>query len=136
VRDQLWAEGAELWRRHGVVWRGAVELAPERHQQYKIEDPWREVVERWLGEADIDGNLNAARLDLATSTVLGEALNIHSGQYDKAKANRLGAVMRSLGYDIAVSRSTWLEGEARKNLRKVWRPQKPLLLMFPNKKRG
>lgn len=47
-RDQLWAEGKELYKQHGVMWQRAEEEGSEQTEQFVIEHEWTEPIRRWL----------------------------------------------------------------------------------------
>jgi predicted P-loop ATPase len=48
VRDQLWAEGAHLFRTNGVMWQDAERLAKDEHAEFAVTDPWDRAVHDWL----------------------------------------------------------------------------------------
>ena len=47
-RDQLWAEGAVLFRKSGIFWKKAEQLARPEHDQFMVTDPWDQLIESWL----------------------------------------------------------------------------------------
>ena len=55
-RDQLWAEGAVLFRDIGVAWQDAERLGRYEHEQFMVTDPWDANLARWLGLAGRDVN--------------------------------------------------------------------------------
>lgn len=55
-RDQLWAEGAVLFRDIGVAWQDAERLGRYEHEQFTVTDLWDANLARWLGLAGRDVN--------------------------------------------------------------------------------
>ena len=55
-------------------------------------DPWQEALEH------VQGWAHNGREMIATSTLLGDVLNIPGGQYDTIKAKRLARAMKALGW--------------------------------------
>ncbi|WP_397533407.1 VapE domain-containing protein [Roseateles sp.] len=52
--EQLWAEGAALFKMHGIEFRDAERLAAERHANFAAVDPWEDVVSEFLDSPDYD----------------------------------------------------------------------------------
>ncbi len=119
VRDQLWAEGAALFRRVGVAWQDAERLAIEEggaHERYTVEDSWASLVSAWLEAPEPFGGLDEEGQALGvayhgagvtvgrgaspftSADVLAGALKFSPGQMDMRSQKRIGAVLRSLGY--------------------------------------
>lgn len=99
-RDQLWAEAAVRWSADGVAWSEAERLAKGEHDAFRIVDgSWEASVERWLDDQDIAGDPNSERLDLSTTSVLVEALNMDAKNIKRADEMRVAKVMQVLGYE-------------------------------------
>lgn len=110
-RDQLWAEGLWLFRRHGVLWQDAFTLAPAEHSKFKVGDPWLEPIAGWLARDDMDGPRSTAYVK--TIDVLLSALGFNVQRITRKEELRVGKVMRLLG---------WKKGNRRVDgvLAKVW----------------
>ena len=89
-RDQLWAEGRELYRQHGVLYKQAERLAKAEHEAYEITDVWREPIERWLKDME---------RPFALGELLSDALEMPPKQQLKTDENRAASVLKALGYD-------------------------------------
>lgn len=112
AREQLWAEGAALFRGlvagvgAGVAWRDAEELAKAEHDAYKRVDEWETAIRDWLdgcdGLDDTDGAVaGRARGDapFAVLDVLCGALGMSVKEVDIKAQMRCGSVLRGLGYE-------------------------------------
>lgn len=97
-RDQLWAEAVVLWREHGVLYKGAEELAAAEHGQFKDVDPWFAPVVRWLLEDDpLNGGAPVDRPYMwGTADVLVGALGKREGDLKRADQMRVGAILKGL----------------------------------------
>ena len=119
ARDQLWSEGAVLFRRLGVAWQDAERLAVVdggAHDRYTVEDSWAGLVSTWLDAPETFGGLDEGGNALSVTVhgmgatvgrgdspftiadVLIGALKFAPGQIDMRSQKRVGAVLRSLGY--------------------------------------
>lgn len=119
-REQLWAEGLFYWRQFGVMWEDAERLARLEHAEFTIEDPWADVVWRWLHEKDLDGSRPIDREDLSARDVLIEALGQDDGRINKSMEIRAAKTLGALGLQRV---QAWIGGRNRK----VWRPMNPVL---------
>lgn len=105
-RDQLWAEGAALYRQSGVAWRDAERLAKAVHADFKISDSWAEIIAHWLesvpitmlGEIPSPYPKNNAG-PFALHQVAEKALGIRRGDITRREEIRIGKVLRGLGYE-------------------------------------
>lgn len=114
-REQLWAEGLFYWRQFGVMWREAEHLAKMEHGEFAVEDPWAEVVWRWLREPDLDGSKPLDRKNLTARDVLVEALGQDDARINKSLEMRAAKVLGAIGMHRY---QQWVDG---RNIR-VWRP--------------
>jgi predicted P-loop ATPase len=103
-RSQLWAEGRELFRSSGIRWQDAERLARDVHSDHQIDDPWAEVITKWLDCVD-DGELRVDAVALSrqarpftTGDVLSEALRMLPAQVAKGHEMRAATVLRALGF--------------------------------------
>lgn len=98
-RDQLWAEGRELFGIFGVMYQDAESLAEPAHKAHTITDPWAEDVARWLDEPDaLTGEKPRNREFLRTSDILREALRIESRAISRKEEMRAADALRNCGF--------------------------------------
>lgn len=114
--SQLWAEGAAIWRAHGVQWAEAEKLAAGRHHKYEATDVWEADIERWLNTPPpvIPAQLPLpppCTRPLALSEVMTGALRIDPSRQDAKAEKRVSRVMRQLGYE---PRDMKVDGKSRK----------------------
>jgi len=98
---QLWAEAAVVYGIDGIQWEDAERLAKDVHVDYKIDDPWVPLVERWLRQpADVTGTRTNGEVEggLAASDILTAALGIPARDVDHGRKMRIGKVMKACGY--------------------------------------
>lgn len=115
AREQLWAEGRELFLKSGIQWRDAERLARGEHHNYKAEDIWHDAVLRWLNTPDMVGETPRKRPYLTVREVAEGALSIPAKQVRWVEQRRISKLLREEGYDLAVRR---VEGRSTK----VWAP--------------
>lgn len=100
-RDQLWAEGAALYRLDGIAYQEAERLAMEHQIQddYLTTDTWVTAIGRWLDTSDgTPGNTPRLAAYLLPQDVLTSALGIEIRRITRNDEIRLGSTMRELGY--------------------------------------
>jgi hypothetical protein len=113
-RDQLWAEALRMHTAVGVEWCAAHTLAEGVHGDYRTEDSWEEVIERWLATPELDGTLPGAD-GVTVHQVLSEALGMSAKDASTAHQTRIGKILRALGFERVV---VWSAGKtARKWVR-------------------
>lgn len=103
VMEQLWAEGAVMFRNGGIRWQEAERLARAEHGNFKVVDIWTEQVAAWLDDCPIENGIpenGATNGDRPVSLldVLKKALNCLPQHMGKAEQNRAAKIMKSLGY--------------------------------------
>lgn len=99
AREQLWAEGAVLFSKHGVMWWEAEHLAGVEHDKYTMEDAWESAVYAWLNGEDEFGEGPAKKhTAFTTSDVLAGALRIQLKDQDRLAQKRVSAILRTFGY--------------------------------------
>lgn len=105
-REQIWAQGRELFKEQGIAWRGAYELAREVRGEHRLEDPWASTVWQWLCRDGMDESGAAVRglQGVRSSDILVGALGLQAGRVSKADEMRLGRVMKALGFERRVVR--------------------------------
>ena len=94
-RDQLWAEGLQLFRRGGVAWEHAQRLAPAVHQDHRITDSWGEAVSGWIAQQTREQGTE--RFEFTTADVLKCALGFDIRLMKKPDEMRASNVIRQLG---------------------------------------
>lgn len=110
-RDQLWAEGAVLYGKHGVMWQEAERLARSEHSKFAVVDDWMVPIEHWLYEpvggwmldegtgSDDAGAPNGHNPEGVLSvTVAVEALGIPLRQVNRTVQMRVAKCLGALGY--------------------------------------
>jgi hypothetical protein len=101
VRDQLWAEALHLYRAGEQWWLTKAEEGMHKHdvEQYRIRDPWEEIVARWIENAWPTESFKLGRSSFTTWDVMSLALKLDPKDARKETEGRVGAVMRALGYE-------------------------------------
>lgn len=94
-RDQLWAEGAALFRHNGVMWQDAEQHAGAEHAQYVVRDPWEGAVATWLALAPEDGGPVARGFTAAEALTC--ALHVQQQTLTPANKDRMSRVLKELG---------------------------------------
>jgi len=119
-REQLWAEGAAMFRAGGVAWEAAERLAAGVvHDAYTIEDAWSGAVATWLAERDPFGTVpgpdgggapgggsvsagggseGRGESGFTTSDCLAGALRLPIKEMDRLSQKRISAILRRFGY--------------------------------------
>lgn len=123
-RDQLWAEARHMFRRDGVAWQAAYELAKHEHGKFKMSDPWDDAISSWLSRDAMDGEQGVARSAgrVRVSEVLTSAVGRPVGQQTKSDEMRVAKILTRLGYqrfdgwEKGVGKAKWwakpaMEGE-------------------------
>jgi predicted P-loop ATPase len=90
-RDQLWAEACARYRARAEWWLETSELealaTAEQRLRYRS-DPWREIVDRWIGR----------RNDVSIFQVLEGALEIPPREQTQRAQNRVANILTELGF--------------------------------------
>lgn len=110
---QLWAEAVMLFLNEGICERDVAGLIDEVHKRHLVEDPWDELVERWLTEKNENGQTRESCEKLKVTEVLREAVNVGLGLMTKAHEMRIARSLKRLGWERRAVR----EGE---KMVKVW----------------
>jgi len=122
-RLQLWAEARELYDLVGVDWNDASHLAGQVHDAHTIRDSWEDAVGRWLDEPDsMLGDPPRTRNFLRIADVLKGALSLDPRNVARREELRVGAVLRTLGYERRKVR----DGE-----KVFWAYRRPVPEVFP-----
>lgn len=117
-RDQLWAEGAALWRgQHpsfvgmsGVQYADAERLARGKHKSHEQTDVWQAKIEEWLAAPRQHAPAPSVT-PFTTDELLREALKMTDERMDGRAEKRAAGVLRILGYE---RRSLRLDGRVTK----------------------
>jgi predicted P-loop ATPase len=110
VRDQLWAEAAESFRRNGEVeWQAVYDLAENARSNFVLEDVWQSAVERWLkGEDELQiDELQALTIEQVFISALGRPAD----RVSKGDRDRMADVLRAINYE---SKSVRIDGKVVK----------------------
>lgn len=110
-RNQLWAEGAALYRRNGVLFDVPERLARRKHANFRIHDEWEGEVHDWLhrpdmgadfvdatGGQDAKGSTPWDRAFLTVRGVLQSAIGFKRESIKKQDEMRMSAVLKALGF--------------------------------------
>lgn len=97
-RDQLWAEAAVLFQRHGVMWQEAEKLAKEIHAEFSVRDGWEPKIMAWLNTVDFDNVKNGDK-PLTTYNVLTSAMDMDPQRIERRAEIRVGKILKNLGYE-------------------------------------
>ncbi|MES1173562.1 MAG: VapE domain-containing protein [Myxococcales bacterium] len=106
-RDQLWAEAVTRYRQGAPWWldQNQEALAKVEQDSRLVEDAWHSKIKTWLDNLrdglGVHVGATTTPLDYSKGVTSGEvlehALGVPVGQHDRAKATRVGAVLRALG---------------------------------------
>lgn len=108
-RDQLWAEGLYRWRRDGVLFSVAEELAEAEHHKYTEVDVWQTFVGRWIVADDplAGGSPLDRPYEWDGEDVLVGALGKKVSQLTHGDKMRVGAILKALGCHRKKTRRGW-----------------------------
>lgn len=117
ARDQLWAEGAALFRQHGVMWHEAERLGAHEHADYTMEDAWETSIAKWLASTDDFDEAGAVWGERAFTThdVLSGALRLSAKEQDRLAQKRVSAILRTFGYEQKTTRINGVPTRAWRN---------------------
>lgn len=94
----LWAEARDLWLAGGVRWEEAERLARAVHSDHEVEDPWTEVVERWLDSPDMTEGSRVRDRPLVTGEMLlREAVRLDVSRTQRSDQMRAANLLKKLG---------------------------------------
>jgi hypothetical protein len=100
-RDQLWAEGREMFNAGGVRWKAAEELARDQHARYEVGDIWTHNIERWLDTPTVGVEATNALpryRAITVNEVLAGAIGMPTERLDKRAEKRICRCLRQLGF--------------------------------------
>lgn len=102
-RDQLWAEAVVAHRKQEPWWLNADGEAAQREaaEEFRTVDPWEARVTEWLDAPERAGDGAKA---LTSIRILTSALAMELAHAGQRESNRLGGIMRRLGYRCHVLR--------------------------------
>jgi hypothetical protein len=96
--QQLWAEGAVVFKEIGIAWEDAQALAVDEHEKYRLVDQWEELLIIWLNTVDSEGVKPLDKGYITTREVLENALSIQGSKASKYDQMRIGKVLTSQGF--------------------------------------
>jgi predicted P-loop ATPase len=97
-REQLWAEGRDVFLQSGIQHLEAERLANGVHGAFAAHDDWDEVINKWLITEEFTGGAPGAREFLTGGEVLSGAIGLPISQQSPANAARVKRCMVRLGY--------------------------------------
>jgi hypothetical protein len=96
---QLWAEARELFKRKGVQYTTAAQLAPAIHDAFRDVDPFELLLSEWLSTpCELDGTTPADSEALTTTQVLTTIGKEWGLKVDRSGQIRVGKVLKALGF--------------------------------------
>lgn len=90
-RDQLWAEAKHLFDLGETWWldkEDVIEIAREEQADRYVEDPWQDPIGRYIKHRD----------DVSINDLFADCLKVELGRRTQADRNRIGNVLRFLGW--------------------------------------
>lgn len=99
-RDQLWAEGAAVFKERGVCWQGMDDLSKKAHEAYQTIDVWEDAIDHWLDAEstfDPDGRKNGEGL-VTIMQILTEALGLRVGETGELARKRVCRILRKRNF--------------------------------------
>lgn len=96
-REQLWAEGAVLFRLEGVMWEDAERLAPVEHRKFKVGDSWEAAIQRWLEQPQIGDVKPLDKGYVEVGEVLAGAIGVPLSQANRGYEIRVTKALRNIG---------------------------------------
>lgn len=99
IVELCWAEAAAIFTKHGIAWRKAEQLARQEHDEFRIVDPWEELIKQWLSDPLFDENDGKTRALVTTSEILACAVGLDQKHVGRREEMRAGNVLRNLGYE-------------------------------------
>lgn len=123
LRDQIWAEAVARFKRGEQWWTDPPDAHEQQEDRYQ-EDSWTDPVHQWLSGRREDKyypldikrvpNTTPPQVDyISTSEILYHALGMDYAKHTRAEQNRIGQIMRKLGWESIRS-----ETQGRK--RRIW----------------
>lgn len=97
-RGQLWAEGRELFKKKGVAWEAAEQLAGAEHEKFVVHDAWEDRVAEWLTTPDDFEGVCPGDKPLTASGALLGAIGLGTQHSNKSHLDRMASVLKALGY--------------------------------------
>lgn len=89
-RNQLWAEAAVMFRKHGVMFQRADALAGPARKAAELVEVWTPAIGRWLGDQGTD--------DFTSLDILNKAVLVPVSQATRLNQDRVRRAMLSLGW--------------------------------------
>jgi predicted P-loop ATPase len=96
-RNQLWAQGVAEFKATGLAWQEAARVAPAHVERHESRDVWEEVVAAYLRREEAGGGCH-----FEISELLTQVIEMPKAQQDKKDANRMGKILKQLGYENKV----------------------------------
>ena len=102
-RDQLWAEGAVMFRSSGIAWKEAERLASDEYAKFEMVEAWQSPIDTWLHSTDymngFDGDCpGTMKGGITTTEILNHCLGIETKRITRAEQMKVGDIMKKLGY--------------------------------------
>lgn len=91
-REQLWAEGAAMYKKDGIMWKEAQISARDVHAEFEVDDPWKQDITNWL--TDMEWPEQVRLYD-----ALVHAVGLDSRKLNRGDERRAGKILRGAGYE-------------------------------------
>jgi hypothetical protein len=98
-RNNLWAEGAMIWKATGIAYAEAERLAAGLHKHYEMTDVWEQRISEWLTTPSAVGSVLPCSRPLTVGEVLEGALRMQPAHMDTRAEKRAQRVLKALGYE-------------------------------------
>lgn len=97
-RKVLWAEARERFSKEGLLWEKADRLGAAVRGDFRIANPWEDVIAEWLRIPDLDGARPEDQDTIKILDIARFALNLDPKNMKRAEEMKLADAMRGLGY--------------------------------------
>jgi len=94
-RDQLFAEAVSYFKA-GESWWSASDVTHEVQESRRQKDPWEDIISDWIVD----------RRPFRIDEILKECLNLDHRDMHKGNSNRVGKILKSIGFENAVINSS------------------------------
>lgn len=99
-RDQLWAEGRDMYEMIGIAWQRAEQLGRHAVKAYKVSDSWEEHIAIWVAIGDgLDGEgTPRSTRGFTTAEVATGAIGIDIKSVNRAVEMRISRILLGFGF--------------------------------------
>lgn len=105
-REQLFAEAVQKFKAGATWWEMPKDETAQEQEERRQADAWEGMIAEWIA--------NNMKSSFTVSDVMKECLQIEVGRMDKQTQQRVGNILKSMGWEVA---REWAHGHQRR----VWR---------------